>query len=108
MKRFADKVAVVAGGNSGIGLATAKAFAEEGAFVVITGRDEVSLKRAEGEIGPSATLSGRRSRLPEIDRAMGQIGALREGRRARRGRREWPVNPVRGHGRALRRGGRVI
>jgi NAD(P)-dependent dehydrogenase (short-subunit alcohol dehydrogenase family) len=75
MKRFEDKVAVVTGGNSGIGLATAKAFAGEGAFVVITGRDEVSLKRAEGEIGPSATaIRADVSRLPEIDRAMGQIG----------------------------------
>src|SRR5262245_15133120 len=54
MKRFEDKVAVVTGGNSGIGLAAAKAFAREGAAVVITGRDEGSLKRAESEIGPSA------------------------------------------------------
>src|SRR5262249_686680 len=43
MMRFAGKVAVVTGGNSGIGLATAKAFAREGASVVITGRDEASL-----------------------------------------------------------------
>jgi NAD(P)-dependent dehydrogenase (short-subunit alcohol dehydrogenase family) len=51
MKRFEGKVAVVTGGNSGIGLATAKAFAREGASVVITGRDEASLKKAEREIG---------------------------------------------------------
>jgi NAD(P)-dependent dehydrogenase (short-subunit alcohol dehydrogenase family) len=74
MKRFEGKVAVITGGNSGIGLATAKAFAREGASVVVTGRDEASLKRAEGEIGGSVTvLRADVSRLPEIDRAMGTI-----------------------------------
>ena len=47
MRRFEGKVAVITGGNSGIGLAAAKAFAQEGASVVITGRDEASLKRVE-------------------------------------------------------------
>jgi NAD(P)-dependent dehydrogenase (short-subunit alcohol dehydrogenase family) len=50
MSRGEEKVAVVTGGNSGIGLAPAKAFAREGASVVITGRDETSLKLAEREI----------------------------------------------------------
>jgi NAD(P)-dependent dehydrogenase (short-subunit alcohol dehydrogenase family) len=75
MKRFEGKVAVITGGNSGIGLATAKAFAREGASVVITGRDEASLKRAEREIGGSVmALQADVSRLPDIDRAMGAIG----------------------------------
>jgi NAD(P)-dependent dehydrogenase (short-subunit alcohol dehydrogenase family) len=74
MQRFEGKVAMITGGNSGIGLAAAKAFAREGASVVITGRDEASLKRAEREIGGRATaLQADVSRLPEIDRAMSTI-----------------------------------
>jgi NAD(P)-dependent dehydrogenase (short-subunit alcohol dehydrogenase family) len=75
MRRFEGKVAVITGGNSGIGLAAAKAFAQEGASVVITGRDEGSLKRVEREIGGSVmALRADVSRLPEIDRAVGVIG----------------------------------
>lgn len=51
MKRFEEHVVLVTGGNSGIGLAAAKAFASEGASVVITGRDETSLERAKIAIG---------------------------------------------------------
>jgi len=50
-RRFEGKVAVVTGGNSGIGLASARQFAEEGAQVVITGRDETTLEAARKEIG---------------------------------------------------------
>jgi len=53
-QRFLGKVAVVIGGNSGIGLASAKAFASEGARVVITGRDADTLRVAAGEIGHDA------------------------------------------------------
>jgi NAD(P)-dependent dehydrogenase (short-subunit alcohol dehydrogenase family) len=53
-QRFLDKVAVVIGGNSGIGLASAKAFASEGARVAITGRDPDTLKAAVSEIGQDA------------------------------------------------------
>jgi NAD(P)-dependent dehydrogenase (short-subunit alcohol dehydrogenase family) len=74
MQRFEGKVAVITGGNSGIGLAASKAFAREGASVVITGRDEASLKRAEREIeGRVMALRADVSRLPEIDRAMSTI-----------------------------------
>lgn len=52
MNRFNNKTILVTGGSSGIGLAAAKAFAAEGARVVITGRDAVSLERAGAEIGP--------------------------------------------------------
>lgn len=51
MNRFNNKTILVTGGSSGIGLAAAKAFAAEGARVVITGRDAVSLERAGAEIG---------------------------------------------------------
>jgi len=74
VKRFEGKVAVVTGGNSGIGLGTAKAFAQEGASVAITGRDEKTLQAAAKEIGGD-TLAIRAdvSRLPEIDAAMAKI-----------------------------------
>lgn len=52
--RFHEKICAVVGGNSGIGLASAQAFALEGARVVITGRDPVTLERAARSIGPAA------------------------------------------------------
>jgi NAD(P)-dependent dehydrogenase (short-subunit alcohol dehydrogenase family) len=51
MKRFEGKTVLVTGGSSGIGYATAKAFTEEGARVVITGRDEAALAKAKAELG---------------------------------------------------------
>ena len=50
-QRFLGKVAVVTGGNSGIGLGVAKAYAQEGAQVAITGRNEKTLEAAVKEIG---------------------------------------------------------
>ncbi len=51
MGKLSGKIAIVTGGNSGIGLATAKLFAAEGARVVITGRREAELEAAVAEIG---------------------------------------------------------
>ncbi|HEY4338554.1 MAG TPA: SDR family oxidoreductase [Steroidobacteraceae bacterium] len=68
--RFTAKNVVVIGGNSGIGLAAARAFAQEGAKVVITGRDSHTLHNAEIEIGLGAVAI--RSDISD----MGQIAAL--------------------------------
>src|ERR1700690_956310 len=58
---LAGKIAVITGGSSGIGLATAKRFIEEGAHVVITGRREKELKEAAAFIGRNVTtVRGRR------------------------------------------------
>jgi len=51
MKRFQDRVVVIAGGSSGLGLHVARRFAEEGARLVIAARDEGKLAEAAGEIG---------------------------------------------------------
>lgn len=53
-QKFTGKVALITGGNSGIGLATALAFAKEGARVVITGRDQTTLDKAVAQIGEKA------------------------------------------------------
>jgi NAD(P)-dependent dehydrogenase (short-subunit alcohol dehydrogenase family) len=68
-QKLAGKVAVVTGGSSGIGLATAKRFVEEGAHVVITGRREKELKEAEAVIKRNVTaVVGDVSRLEDLDR----------------------------------------
>jgi NAD(P)-dependent dehydrogenase (short-subunit alcohol dehydrogenase family) len=69
MKKLEGKVAVITGGSSGIGLATAKRFVEEGAHVVITGRREKELKEAAASIaGNVTTVVGDVSRLEDLDR----------------------------------------
>lgn len=69
MKKLEGKIAVITGGNSGIGLATAKRFVEEGAHVVITGRREDALKEAAASIGKNVTtVAGDISRLEDLDR----------------------------------------
>jgi NAD(P)-dependent dehydrogenase (short-subunit alcohol dehydrogenase family) len=69
MGKLKGKVAVITGGNSGIGLATAKRFVEEGAHVVITGRREKELKEAAAIIGKNVTtVTGDITRLEDLDR----------------------------------------
>ncbi|SHG61598.1 NAD(P)-dependent dehydrogenase, short-chain alcohol dehydrogenase family [Kaistia soli DSM 19436] len=66
--RFDDKVVVVTGGTSGIGLATAKAFAAEGASVFITGRRQDALDAALKQIGGRVTgVRGDMAKLTDID-----------------------------------------
>ena len=54
MKRFDNKTVLVTGGNSGIGLAAALQFAKEGARVIVTGRDPVTLEEARVQLGAGA------------------------------------------------------
>ena len=68
------KVALVTGGNSGIGLATAKRFVSEGACVFITGRRQKELDTAVKEIGKNVTaVQGDVANLADLDRLFAQI-----------------------------------
>jgi NAD(P)-dependent dehydrogenase (short-subunit alcohol dehydrogenase family) len=74
VKKLTGKIAVVTGGNSGIGLATAKLFAEEGAQVIITGRDEQTLAQAAAEIGAGAVaVRADVASLPDLDRLFATV-----------------------------------
>jgi NAD(P)-dependent dehydrogenase (short-subunit alcohol dehydrogenase family) len=69
MGKLEGKVAVVTGGSSGIGLATAKRFIAEGAHVFITGRRQAELDAAVKEIGRNVTgVQGDASKLADLDR----------------------------------------
>jgi NAD(P)-dependent dehydrogenase (short-subunit alcohol dehydrogenase family) len=74
MGRLDGKIALVTGGNSGIGLATAKQFAREGAYVYITARRERELDAAAREIGNNVTgIPADVSNLADLDRLFAQI-----------------------------------
>src|SRR5260221_1085434 len=75
-KRFEGKTVAITGGNSGIGLATAKLFREEGAKVAIAGRDQKTLDEAAKAIG-GGTFAGEAdvSKLGDIDKVFNQIAA---------------------------------
>ena len=74
MGRLQGKVAVVTGGNSGIGLATAKRFQEEGAQVVISGRSKQTLDDAIKAIGNGAVaIQADVSQLAELDRLYREV-----------------------------------
>lgn len=74
MGKLEGKIALVTGGNSGIVLATAKRFVNEGAYVFVTGRREAQLTAAVKEIGRNVTgVQGDVSNLSELDRLFAQI-----------------------------------
>ena len=67
--KLEGKVAVITGGNSGIGLATAKRFVAEGAYIFITGRRQAELDAAMKKIGENvAGVQGDVSKLADLDR----------------------------------------
>jgi NAD(P)-dependent dehydrogenase (short-subunit alcohol dehydrogenase family) len=74
MNKLEGKIALVTGGNSGIGLATAKRFVAEGSYVFITGRREAELAAAIKEIGRNVVgVQGDVSNLDDLDRLFAQI-----------------------------------
>ncbi|MDX8525223.1 SDR family oxidoreductase [Mesorhizobium sp. MSK_1335] len=76
MGRLEGKIAVITGGNSGIGLATAKRFVAEGAEVFITGRRQEELDRAVKAIGSGVTaVQGDISRMDDLDRLFAKVRA---------------------------------
>jgi NADPH:quinone reductase-like Zn-dependent oxidoreductase len=85
MGRLDGKVAVITGGSSGIGLATAKLFAEDGARVFVTGRREMELDAAVEKIGADVTaVQGDVTKAADLDRlyatikkAVGRLGVRR-------------------------------
>src|SRR5438270_9407832 len=74
MGKLEGKIALVTGANSGIGLATAKRFVSEGAYVFITGRRDAELTSAVKAIGRNVTgIRGDVSNLGDLDRLFAQI-----------------------------------
>jgi NAD(P)-dependent dehydrogenase (short-subunit alcohol dehydrogenase family) len=74
MRKLDGKIALVTGGNSGIGLATAKRFVAEGAYVFITGRRQTELDAAVKEIGENVTgVQSDVSNLADLDRLFATI-----------------------------------
>jgi len=74
--KLEGKIALITGGSSGIGLATAKLFVEEGAFVFITGRRQAELDSAARALGPNVlAIRGDVARLADLDRMVELVQA---------------------------------
>ena len=74
MGRLVGRIALITGGRSGIGLATAKRSVEEGAYIFITGRREAELNAAVKDIGKNIkALKGDVSHLGDLDRILSVI-----------------------------------
>ncbi len=68
MDRFKGKTALITGGTTGIGLATAKLFINEGARVIVTGRTSATIKSAQAELGDNAiVIHSDATSLPDMD-----------------------------------------
>jgi NAD(P)-dependent dehydrogenase (short-subunit alcohol dehydrogenase family) len=72
MKKFENKIAVITGGNSGMGYGTAKLLKEMGATVIITGRRKEALEKAKNELGVNAILSDQ-GKLEDIDHLVTEV-----------------------------------
>src|ERR1700710_485894 len=78
MTRLNGKTAVITGGATGIGCATAKRFIEEGAFVFIFGRRQETLDATVADLGPNArAVKGSVSNLADLDRLYAAVKAER-------------------------------
>src|SRR5579871_700884 len=76
MPRLEGKTAVITGGSSGIGLATAKLFVKEGAYVFITGRRQAELDKAVAEIESNVTaVKGDVAKPDDLDRLYQTVAA---------------------------------
>ena len=76
MNKLQGKTAVITGGTTGIGLATAKLFVSEGAYVFITGRRQKELDEAVKDIGSNVTgVQGDVANLADLDRLYEAVGA---------------------------------
>src|ERR1700733_7740799 len=74
MERYRDKKAVIIGGTSGMGLATAKMLLDGGARVLVTGRSQAGLESAQQEIGDRAIVVSSDARsLTDIDALAAQV-----------------------------------
>jgi NAD(P)-dependent dehydrogenase (short-subunit alcohol dehydrogenase family) len=75
-QKLSDKIALITGGTSGLGLATAKCFIAEGAYVFITGRRQAELDAAVASLGAQAFgIRSDVSKLPDLDRVFETIRA---------------------------------
>jgi len=74
MNKLSGKTALITGGNSGIGLATAQLFIEQGAHVALAGRDEATLAQAQQAFGDRVlTVRADVSQLADIDRMVAEV-----------------------------------
>lgn len=72
--KLQNKIVVITGGNSGIGLATTKIFVQQGAHVYITGRGQEQLDQAQAILGSSiTTIQGDVTKMEDLDRLISEV-----------------------------------